>query len=90
MLGFHLTLTQASPLTPLLDIPACMNLTQLQSLLEEINWSLSWAPVPKDSLVFLFFLLMDKRPQDTVTITDDRWAIFLQFQEALNKVTLIR
>lgn len=67
-----------------------MNLTQLQSLLGEINWPLSWAPVPKDRLVPLFALLKEKRLQDTVTTTDDNFAIFLQFQEALDKVTLKR
>lgn len=36
----------------------------------------------------LFVLLKDKRPQDTVIITDDHRAIFLQFQEALVKVSL--
>lgn len=67
-----------------------MNLTQLQSFLGEINWPLPLAPVPKDRLVPLFALLKDKRPQDIVTTTDDHRAIFLQFQEALDKVILKR
>lgn len=67
-----------------------MSLTQLQSIPGEIHSILPWVPITKDSLVLLFSLLKNKKPQDVIALTPEHQGILLQFQDALDKVSLRR